>query len=351
MVFSEKWIKAVVAMYTNASSKVILFEGKAHSVRLSRSVRQGCPMAPYLFLFFAEAMSSYLSATSLGIQGLCLPNMSEELLDSEFADNTSLYVRGTHDNLTRLQNALEKVCLGLGAKLNWNKTVGFWVSDLPLPNWLPHPNFRWISEGMAVRYLGFQVGINLSPELQIAPLLYSIRKKLMYWSAKRLSLAGRIVIVNHVLLASMWYVTSCWIFVIQRLIPNYLRSGGEDGLSCPKIAWSTLTQSKDRGGLGLIDPEVQSKALLVKLMVRGHLPRNEYWKGLLNNRILHCTSSGGPWRRDCRWSFLAEVNFVSSKRWEDRFFNSLGRAWQQIKASLVFKVNPTYEAWKRQTIL
>ena len=50
--------------------------------------------------------------------------------------------------------------------------------------------------------------------------------------------------------------------------------GGEDGLACPKVAWSTLTQSKDRGGLGLTDPEAQSKALLVKLMVRGHLPGN-----------------------------------------------------------------------------
>ena len=124
-----------------------------------------------------------------------------------------------------------KFCLGLGAKLNWNKIVGFWVSDHPLLNWLPHPNFRWIPEAMAVRYLGCQVGINLSLELQIAPLLHSMRKKLMYWSRKHLSLVGRIVIVNQVLLASMWYETSCWKFVksaiaqIQRLIRNYLWVG------------------------------------------------------------------------------------------------------------------------------
>lgn len=86
-------------------------------------------------------------------------------------------------------------------------------------------------EGIALRYLGCQIGLNIALKLQIAPLLHSIRKKLMYWSTQQLSLAGRVVIVNLVLLSSTRYVTSCWIFVksaitqIQRLIMNFLWSG------------------------------------------------------------------------------------------------------------------------------
>ena len=60
--------------------------------RLERSVRQGCPLAPYLFLFFAEAMAHYLRARSTGIQGVRLPIREDsELLDSEYADDTALY--------------------------------------------------------------------------------------------------------------------------------------------------------------------------------------------------------------------------------------------------------------------
>ena len=100
------------------------------------------------------------------------------------------------------------------------------------------------------------------------------------------------MIANQVLLSSMWYFTSCWIFVnsritqIQRLIRNFLWSGSEDGHVRSKVAWATLIKPRELGGLGLIDPESQSKALLVKLMIRGHLPGTARWKELLKNRIL-----------------------------------------------------------------
>ena len=166
-------------MYSNASSKVIINGSKGESFKLSRSVRQGCPLAPFLFLFFAEAMSSYLSAEDTRIQGLCLSNTSGDLLDLEFADGTTLYVHGSSNNLKRVEKALDTFCLGSGAKLNWKKTVAFWVSDLPLLGWLPHPKFEWVPEGQAVKYLGCHVGINIAPELHIAPLLHAMRKKLM----------------------------------------------------------------------------------------------------------------------------------------------------------------------------
>ncbi len=118
-------------------------------------------------------------------------------------------MKGSVLNLNKLKKALEVFCIGSGAKLNWNKTVGFWIGESATPNWQPHPEFRWIPEGVSVRYLGCQVGVNISPASQIVPLLNCIRRKLLYWSSKRLSWAGRIVVVNQVLLSSMWYVTSC----------------------------------------------------------------------------------------------------------------------------------------------
>ena len=76
------------------------------------------------------------------------------------------------------------------------------------------------------------------------------------------------VIVNQVLLSSMWYVTSCWIFVksaiaqIPRLIRNFLWSGGDGGLVRSKVAWATIIKPKERGGLGVFDQGEKSKALL-----------------------------------------------------------------------------------------
>ena len=147
MGFAENWIKGISSLYKSATSKVLLAGGKGSSFQLTRSVRQGCPMAPFLFLMYAEAMSTFLRSEIVGIQGLSLPNTDECLVDSEFADDTALYVKGTRENLHRVEHALTIFCLGLGAKINWNKIVAFWVGESGFPNWKPHPQFLWILEG------------------------------------------------------------------------------------------------------------------------------------------------------------------------------------------------------------
>ena len=70
-------------------------------------------------------------------------------------------------------------------------------------------------------------------EDHVAPLLLAIRKKLLYWNTVKLSLVGRVVVANQVLLASKWYTLSTWLCShhalsqIQRLIRNFLR-GSKD---------------------------------------------------------------------------------------------------------------------------
>lgn len=84
MGFSQHWIRGIASLYSTAHSQVLMGGGRGERLMLSRSIRQGCPLAPFLFLFFAEAMSCYLTAQEVGLQGLSLPLRDETLLDSEF---------------------------------------------------------------------------------------------------------------------------------------------------------------------------------------------------------------------------------------------------------------------------
>ena len=47
-------------------------------------------------------MSSYIAADTVGLQGLHLSSATEDLLDLELADATSIYVQGNISNLLRL---------------------------------------------------------------------------------------------------------------------------------------------------------------------------------------------------------------------------------------------------------
>ncbi|MCO5556695.1 hypothetical protein L7F22_010246 [Adiantum nelumboides] len=158
---------------------------------------------------------------------------------------------------------------------------------------------RVISHGLGlVRHVDiwdFRLGWML--HLSISPVMQSMRRKLCYWSTQHLSLAGRALVANQVLLASPWYAASCWTLhggVMRQLIRNFLY-GGSDGThdTRARVCWSTVILPTSQGGLAIIDSEMQSRTLLTKLMVRGLFLGNEPWKMLLQSDLATVTRTYG----------------------------------------------------------
>ena len=73
MEFPERWITGVSALYRSGFAAVTIGGHVGRRFALSRSVRQGCPLAPYLFLFFVETMSLFLRGHAPQIHGLRMP--------------------------------------------------------------------------------------------------------------------------------------------------------------------------------------------------------------------------------------------------------------------------------------
>ena len=128
-----------------------------------------------------------------------------------------------------------------------------------------------------------------------------------------LSLAGRIIVANHVLLSTLWHAVSVWMFdkqairTVKASIRRFLWAGMRKDKAAAKVSWSTLILPKSKGVLGLIEPELQSRALLCKVLVRSLLHGNELWKTLIHNRsILWIPRLGGHWKPQIM-AFLYEL--------------------------------------------
>ena len=134
-------------------------------------------------------------------------------------------------------------------------------------SWGEDSGFTWIAHRQTCRYLGFHVGIDVDPGHRFELVLVSFRRKLCHWSSMHLSLVGRALVVNQVLLATAWFTASCsTVFPrtmtrLWRLVRNFLWSGC-DGLrdTSPRVAWRTIILPRDEGGLGIIDQSMQSAA-------------------------------------------------------------------------------------------
>ena len=73
-----------------------------------------------------------------------------------------LYVQDDEMTLEKVRLTLEVFCMAAGAKINWNKSVGFLTNPGASFQWGMFLGFEWIPQGQTTRYLGFQVGLEVT---------------------------------------------------------------------------------------------------------------------------------------------------------------------------------------------
>ncbi len=169
------------------------------------------------------------------------------------------------------------------------------------------------------------MGFHFPPEANFDRVMVALKSKLIAWSHNLLSLAGRILVANQVLLASMWYLAACWnpnpqmITQIRGIIRHFIW-GGKDAPARAKVKWETLTLPAAQGGLGIIDPKAQSEALLAKLLIRGLAPGGEPWKEIIRNNVDQIrlpVHSMGPDIPDVNWIFATpKLKRIQCSMWK-----------------------------------
>jgi mannosylglycoprotein endo-beta-mannosidase len=194
--FCPQWIQWVSSLYGSASSAIKLNGVEGSPFPLARSVRQGCPLSPYLFILATDVLGHMLDDPRFGVAGLAFPG-GGKITDRTFADDTALYLQGTRENMERTQKVLDTFCKASGAKVNWNKSCAIWASKRDKDwEWGREVGLQWIPKGKGVRYLGIQVGFHLPLEANFDKMLSALKRKLINWSTCCLSLAGRILVAN-----------------------------------------------------------------------------------------------------------------------------------------------------------
>lgn len=98
---------------------------------IERGVRQGCPLAPYLFIIMAEALNVMVkSEVTLGnIKGITLPGNARQQTLAQYADDTSFTLLGEEQPIRYLLYTLDTFCMATGLIINWDKSCGYWKDE------------------------------------------------------------------------------------------------------------------------------------------------------------------------------------------------------------------------------
>jgi hypothetical protein len=334
-------------MFQDASCLVCINGAETNQFPIQRGVRQGCPRAPYLFLFIGEALNiASKQEMELGhLLGIELAHGNCIQLMVQFVDDTNHTLLGTEANLHTITSLLQTFHLATGLKSNWDKLYGYWFSNSRPPDWLQNFPGRWAVEDNVAKMLGIPFGID--PQVHdIDQFLFDkIMKKLNYWSSTRLSLAGRAIVVNMVLSSTLWYFLTLWrgsLSVIRKIhsyFRNFLWSGSYTRKRA-RVRWYDVCAPKTVGGLNLIDTEKALNALLTKWIIKALGPGKSNRQIALRSRLLWLKPDiRGRWLASIQWTGTHKfVGFQAYRAW-----NRLLQAWRKFVTKLDF-VSPKNEA-------
>jgi hypothetical protein len=269
-------------------------------------------LAPYLYILAHDVLALILRDPPRNILGLQLPDGSS-FSNLNFADNSMLYLLAQIDNLDRAKVTLEDFCLASGSLVNGNKSHAILVSRNPQPlHWGIQMGLDWIPTGAQATHLGIPVGFRLPQKVRDEAALVRIHTKLAYWGGQQFSQAGRILIANQVLLACVWFSASCTdlshsiLIKSHAAVRDYVWSGRNNHHPRAKVTWNFAIQPLALGGVKLLDPVLQSSALLSRLLIRGLSLGFEPWKSFLLHKLRSIKLvRQGTWLASASWLFSA----------------------------------------------
>ena len=121
--FLTRWFSI---LYNNSEAAVINAGYMTDYFTVSRGVRQGCPLSPFLFILSVELLALKIRQEP-NCKGIRLPNLQEAKI-SQFADDTTLISKDTNSLKFSLQIIGSFGSIS-GLRLNKKKTKAMWIGS------------------------------------------------------------------------------------------------------------------------------------------------------------------------------------------------------------------------------
>ncbi|XP_059064447.1 uncharacterized protein LOC131856617 [Cryptomeria japonica] len=136
-------------LFRDASTCITINGRQSEAFGLFRSIHQGCPLAPALYVLAAEGFG-YLHANAIFVwhaRGISLPESPSQPVNSHFADDSFLTLIEDKDNVQAILQCLNTFCLASGSAIQWHKTQCYRQSFLPVPPWILQYDWKWLQHG------------------------------------------------------------------------------------------------------------------------------------------------------------------------------------------------------------
>jgi ribonuclease HI len=257
MGFPPEWVNVIRDMHARTQVRYLVNGQGSNWTPQTKGIRQGCPLAPFLFILGMEPLLASLEKNqSMGLT-FHTTERSTTVLGVAHVDDLAMYLRHSK-NLTALMATVEQYGVVSGLVVQPTKSFGICLNTTHHPTQLAAIPFLQQTE--TARYLGVQVGV--SPSLaytnwQLA--LAHMQRKLQRATEKSNAPLSRAVILNSIAAPIFTFyatyfqppleITKKW----DNVILSFFWTGRLHtiGRLSTQLAKQDLLEEKSRGGVGL----------------------------------------------------------------------------------------------------
>lgn len=290
MGFPNKWRVWIRECLVSASVSVLVNGSPTQEFRMTKGIRQGDPMAPFLFLIVAEGLRGLVrSAVEKNIYSQFVFEGNEQKVGVshiQYADDTILVGDMSSSNV-RAVKCILSFELAAGLRVNFHKSglIGIKANGGNIEQASTTLNCK--VSNLPFKFLGILVGANQRRSATWVPLINSLQKWLQGWRNKYLSFGGRVILINAVLSALPVYYLSMYkapkrvLNKITQIQRRFLWGGNEDCRKICWVKWEVVCRAREDGGLGIRNIKSFNLALLGKWRWRFFTEKESLWSSIL----------------------------------------------------------------------
>ena len=283
----RKWIKI---LYTDISSCISNNGWASSFFNITRGVRQGCPLSPYLFIICSEILALAVRQNK-DIKGFDINGKHFKI--HQYADDTCITTPFCNNSFLAIFKTFERFKEISGLCVNYDKTEILRIGSLrnSEARFYTEKKINWTNG--VITLLGIKICTNMNEitSQNILPIINKIKDMVDTWSKRKLTLYGKITIIKSLLISQLVYHLSVLpnpeqvlLKTIDKILFNYLWDNKPH-----RICKNTIVASKELGGLKMVSVFDKCIALKIAWVKRLFCIDEEYqqsWRNLAINSFV-----------------------------------------------------------------
>ncbi|GJR59196.1 RNA-directed DNA polymerase, eukaryota [Tanacetum coccineum] len=282
--FGSKWRSWIRGCLTSSMASILVNGSPTSEFQFHRGLKQGDPLAPYLFILVMESLHlSFSRVIDAGIFTGIRIDPTTMISHLFYADDTVFIGEWSQKNLYGIMQMLRCFSLLSGLSINIKESH---ILGVGIPSSLVNEAASRL--GCSVmkvpfKYLGITVGGNTSLVKSWDDTIYKLKSRLSKWKLKTLSIGGRFTLLKSVIGStpiynmSLYKVPKAVLNTMESIIIFFFNGIQENKKKIAWIKWTKMLAPKKHGGLGVSSFYALNRALLFKWMWRFLSRDNSLW--------------------------------------------------------------------------